>query len=177
MRVCLGTQNPDKVSGTEKAFSSVYGDVEVVPIAVRTGIPPQPMGLGTIVEGAKRRALEALGAVEGCDVGVGVEAGLYLLGGRFFDVQVAYVVTRDGREAMGLSPSFQVPDAFARSLVLGEARELENVVDEYFGTKDIGSRGGFVKLLTRSLVSREDLTFYAVLMALIPLINDGLYNR
>lgn len=176
MKVCLGTQNPSKISGVAKAFSAVFRDMDVESIEVSTCIPPQPMGLSVIIEGAKRRALEALKKIRGCSVGVGVEAGLYLLGDRVFDVQVAYVVTEDGSESFGLSPSFMIPGSFAKALILGEAKELEEVVDKQFNTHDIGSRGGLVKLLSRSLVTREDLTYYATLMALIPLINREIYS-
>ncbi len=176
MRVCVGTRNPSKIAGVGRAFREVFGEPDIVSVEASTRIPPQPIGMSVIVEGARRRALEALGRAPGCDVGVGVEAGLYLLGDRVFDVQVVYLVAADGSESLGLSPSFMVPEPFARALALGEARELEEVVDRHFGTSDVGSKGGLIKLLTRSLVTREDLTYYATLMALVPLMNRELYS-
>ncbi len=176
MRVCVGTLNPSKIAGVERAFKKVFGELDIVPVGASTRIPPQPIGISVIVEGSRRRALEALRGVPGCDVGVGIEAGLYLLEGRVFDVQVVCIVTADGSESLGLSPSFMVPEPFARALVLGEAGELEEVVDRFFGTSDVGSKGGLIKLLTRSLVTREDLTYYATLMALVPLMNRELYS-
>ncbi len=107
---------------------------------------------------------------------MGVEAGLLVVGGDFFDVQVACIATAGGSEFIGFSPSFAIPRSFAKLLVTGEARELEEIVDRYFGTRNIGSSGGFIKLLTRSIVTREDLTYYAVAMALVPLINAKLYG-
>lgn len=175
MKVCVGSLNPSKISGVARAFSAVFGDVEIVPVRSHTGIPPQPMGMSTIVEGARRRAIEASRKVGMCDVCVGVEAGLYIVESRFFDVQLVYVITASGSESFGVSPSFMVPDVFARALVHGEAEELEEVADKVFGTSDIGSKGGLIKLLTKSLVTREDLTYYATLMALVPLINKELY--
>ncbi|MEM1815396.1 MAG: inosine/xanthosine triphosphatase [Sulfolobales archaeon] len=175
MKVCLGTKNPSKVSGVVKAFSDVFGDVSVESIETSTHIPPQPMGLSIVIEGARRRATEAYRKGRECDIGVGVEAGLYLLEDRVFDVQVAYVVTSDGCESLGLSPSFMIPDSFAKALILEGERELDNVADRQFNTFDIGSRGGIIKLLTKSLVTREDLTYYATLMALVPLINKEIY--
>jgi len=175
VRACLGTVNPSKVVGVSEALKSVFGEVEVVPLKVGTGIPPQPMGLHIAIEGARRRATEAMRSSAGCDMGIGVEAGLYIVGGKFFDVQVVYIVSKSGLESFGLSPSFSVPDLFVKDLVLGGARELEEVVDRYFGTADVGSKGGLVKILTRSAVSRENLTYYATMMALIPLLNKSLY--
>jgi len=175
VRVCLGTTNPSKITGVLRALRSVFENVDVASFKVSTAIPPQPMGLHIAIEGARRRAVEAVKAGTDCDMGIGIEAGLYVVEGRFFDVQVVYVVSRDGSESFGLSPSFSVPDIFVRELVLGGARELEEVVDKYFGTTDVGSKGGLVRILTRSAVNREDLTYYATMMALIPLINKELY--
>lgn len=175
-KICLGTQNPSKISGIMRAFSAVFGNVDLVPVGASTHIPPQPMGLSIIVEGARRRAIKAFEEVGGCDMGVGVEAGLYMLGGYVFDVQVVYIITADGSESFGLSPSFMIPDSFAKALILGEERELESVADRHFNTRDIGSKGGLIRLLSRSLVTREDLTYYAALMALIPLTNKDVYS-
>lgn len=175
-KICLGTQNPSKISGIMRAFSAVFGNVDLVPVGASTHIPPQPMGLSIIVEGARRRAIKALEGVGGCDMGVGVEAGLYMLEGYVFDVQVVYIITADGSESFGLSPSFMIPGPFAKALILGEERELESVADRHFNTRDIGSKGGLIRLLSRSLVTREDLTYYAALMALIPLTNKDVYS-
>jgi len=176
LKVCLGTRNPSKISGVVKAFSAIFKDVDVESIKTSTHIPPQPMGLSIIIEGARRRATEALREVRECDLGVGVEAGLYLLEDRVFDVQVVYVVTSDGSESFGLSPSFMIPNSFAKALILGEERELEDIADRQFNTYDIGSKGGVIKLLSKSLVTREDLTYYATVMALVPLINKEIYS-
>ncbi len=50
-------------------------------------------------------------------------------------------------------------------------------MDRYFGTKDIGEKGGLIKILTKGVVTREHLTRDAVLMALIPWVNEELYKR
>ncbi|MCS7099732.1 MAG: inosine/xanthosine triphosphatase [Sulfolobales archaeon] len=173
--MCLGTRNPSKISGVSRAISAVFGKADVVPVETRTRIPPQPMGLSVVIEGARRRAIAAFREVGECDIGIGIEAGLYLLKDRVFDVQVAYVVTADGSESFGLSPSFIVPDSFVKSLVLGETRELDEVVYRELGVSDVGSCGGLIKMLTNSVVTREDLTYYATLMALVPLINRERY--
>jgi inosine/xanthosine triphosphatase len=175
-RVCVGSLNRSKVEGVRRAFEVLVGPCEVVALGVSTGLPPQPLGLAVAVEGARRRAREALARGCGCSYGVGVEAGLFVVGGDFYDVQVACVATAGGSESLGFSPSFAIPRSFAKLLVTGGARELEEVVDRYFGTRDIGSAGGFIRLLTGSRVTREDLTFYAVAMALVPLINAELYG-
>ncbi|MEM4640534.1 MAG: inosine/xanthosine triphosphatase, partial [Thermofilum sp.] len=92
------------------------------------------------------------------------------------EVQVAAVVDGSGRVGVGLSPGFPLPPAFVNALERGEAVELEEVVDRWFGTRSIGEAGGLVSLLTGGRVTREDLTYYAVVMALIPFINEPLWR-
>lgn len=174
MLVAVGTLNPSKLEGVKRAFSEVYGRVEVVGVKVE-GLKPQPIGLEEIVEGAKRRALHARGSFPGCDFAVGVEAGIFFAAGVPLDVQAAYVVSGSGGESLGFSPAFPLPRRFVDGLLGGRYRELEEAADEHFGTSGIGEKGGLVKLLTKSRVTREDLTYYAVLMALIPFENRSLY--
>ncbi|RLG85551.1 MAG: DUF84 domain-containing protein, partial [Thermoprotei archaeon] len=75
----------------------------------------------------------------------------------------------------GLSPAFQIPPSFVNK-VLNEGIELEVVVDNYFGTKNIGIKGGFISILTKNRITREELTELAVAMALIPRIWRKLYQ-
>ncbi len=176
--VAAGTKNPSKVAGIKAAFTELLGvSVKVIPVAVNPGVPPQPLGIDEILLGAKNRCFQSFSVVKDADFGVGVEAGIYRVEDRYYDVQVAVIRDSNGLTSVGFSPSFQVPPPFADVLVKGEARELEVVVDRYFGTKDIGEKGGLIKILTKGVVTREHLTRDAVLMALIPWVNEELYKR
>jgi len=176
--VAAGTKNPSKVAGIKAAFTELLGvNVKVIPVAVDPGVPPQPLGIDEILLGAENRCLRAFSAVGDADFGVGVEAGIYRVKDRYYDVQIAVVRDSNGLTSVGFSPSFQVPPPFADALVKGEARELEVVVDRYFGTKNIGEKGGLIRILTKGIVTREHLTRDAVLMALIPWVNEGLYKH
>ncbi|MCD6443722.1 inosine/xanthosine triphosphatase [Candidatus Bathyarchaeota archaeon] len=177
LKVAVGSRNPVKVKGVEKAFKIFYPDVCVVAVPVESGVPAQPIGFDQILEGAKNRASRALQACRDFDLGVGVEAGMYTVGGLWFDVQVTAISDGENHVTYGFSPAFQLPEGFAHRLVEGEAEELEELVDEFYGTTGIGKRGGFVSLLTKGVVVREDLTFYSTVMALIPRLNRELYSN
>ncbi len=178
MKVCAGTRNPCKILGIKQAFTEAFkSSVNIVAVTVETEVPRQPIGLHQIVKGAMQRCVKAFKLVSNADFSVGVEAGIYSLGSKFFDVQVACVMDSKGRYSLGMSPSFQIPPEFAHQLINGSKPELEVVVDEYFGTKDIGEKGGLISLLTKGAVSREHLTRDAVLMALIPWMNEDLYIK
>lgn len=176
LKVAVGSRNPVKIRGVERAFRIFYPDVCVVAVPVEPGVPAQPIGFSQILEGARNRASGALKACGDVDLGVGVEAGMYRVGDLWFDVQVTAIYDGENRVSYGFSPAFQLPECFAHKLVEGAAGELEELVDEFYGTTGIGEKGGFVSLLTRGVVAREELTFYSTVMALIPRLNEGLYG-
>lgn len=175
MLVVIGSRNRSKISGVRRAYSMFFKNVDIVGVSVAAGLPPQPVGLTDVLRGALARASKALEIIADADHAVGVEAGLLNLCGRWFDVHVASVIDRNGWITYGLSPAFEVPEAFVNRILSGEVGELEAAVDAYFKTKDVGEHGGLVSILTEGRVLRDDLVLHATLMALIPRVNKGLY--
>lgn len=99
MKVAVGSTNPAKVEAVREVFLGIYGDVEVVPIEVDSGVPDQPVGLEETVKGAINRAKQAIEKTD-ADFGVGIEAGLYRVPETitgYMDVQFCAVVDREGR--------------------------------------------------------------------------------
>jgi len=176
VRVCVGSSNPVKIKGTEKAFNRMLGSAEVIGHSVE-GLVSQPIGLDTIISSARYRARKVMEIDKSCDFYVGVEAGLIHIGNLgYFDVHVACIIDNEGREYYGFSPAFAVPKHFVDQITSGSFRELEEVVDAVFGTKNIGEKGGLIKLLTRDVVVRDDLVYHSVVMALVPVLNKQLYS-
>ncbi|MCD6084717.1 MAG: inosine/xanthosine triphosphatase [Desulfurococcales archaeon] len=176
MRICVGTKNPSKLRGIISALKLFFNEVSAICVPVDSGVPPQPIDIEQIFTGARNRALRALESSSDCDLGIGVEAGIYPVSGTYYDVQVAAIADRKSTVTYGLSPSFPIPPKFANALISRKVRELEVIVDQTFGTSSIGEKGGLIKLLTKGKVLREDLTFYAVIMALVPRLNKKLYE-
>jgi inosine/xanthosine triphosphatase len=175
MLVCTGTKNPSKIAGIKDAFLGFYDEVRILGVEPPSDLPPQPFGIEEIISGAKKRAFSAISTSDECEFGVGVEAGLFEVHGTFYDVQIAYVVNRKGEGWFGFSPSFAIPKLFSDGILSGKYRELEEVADSHFKTKEVGEKGGVIKILSKGKVSREDLTYYAVISALIPFQNKELY--
>ncbi|NPA97670.1 MAG: inosine/xanthosine triphosphatase [Crenarchaeota archaeon] len=176
MLIVAGTSNPTKLAGIKQAFKDFFpnSEIEVVGVSVDNRVGPQPLGIESIYVGARCRALNSMKSMKG-DFYVGVEAGLVNIDGFWIDVHVAYIT--DGRaEGIGLSMGFEVPQPIARAAVYEET-ELDQVVDSLFGTRDIGSHGGVIKILTKGRVDRSDLVRQAVLMGLLPWVNPQLYKR
>lgn len=175
VKICVGSRNPAKLRGAEKVFMRFFGAVEVKGYGVE-GIPKQPIGLKSIIEFAKHRAEKVREIDATCDFYLGVEAGLIDvedLG--YFDLHVACLIDRSGRISYGFSPAFSIPRKFVELIVSGVYRELEEVVDAHYGTVGVGDKGGFISLLTRGNIVREDLVYYSIAMALTPILNSEIY--
>ncbi|RLF00276.1 MAG: inosine/xanthosine triphosphatase [Thermoprotei archaeon] len=175
LRIVVGSKNPAKVEGVRRAFS-LLGPAVVESVEVETSVGPQPMSLRETIKGAVERAVNAMR--RGFNYSVGVEAGLYkfppaLTG--YMEVQVAALLDEGGGITLGMSPSFEFPQRVVKALEEGEAPEAEVVIEDITGVRRIGEKGGAISFLTRGRLDRVALTELAVLMALVPRLNPGLY--
>lgn len=177
IKVCVGSRNISKLRGVEKAFNQLLGDSKVKGYNVE-GTISQPINLDQIIAFARYRARKTMEIDRECDFYVGIEAGLIEveeLG--YFDIHVACIIDKEGGEFYGFSPAFMVPKLFVSKILSGEFRELEEIVDTYFGTRNIGEKGGLISLLTRGIVLRDELVYHSVVAALIPIVNKDLYLK
>lgn len=176
MKICVGSVNKVKVDGVHKAFKKYFENIEVNSYNVSSEVGSQPLNLRDIVVGAYNRAKNALNQGITCEYGVGVEAGIFSIDSDYYmDVQITCIMHKGGFYSYGFSPAYPIPKDFVEKLVEGEYRELEEIVGKVFGMRDIGEGEGFVGILTDKQVTREDLTVYSTLMALIPHMKRRLY--
>lgn len=175
MKVAVGSTNPVKVEAVRRVWRLI-GDAEIIPVGVESGVSRQPRGMEETYRGAYNRAVRAREAVN-ADYGVGVEAGLVEAPTPtgWADVQVAVVVDRAGVVGVGFSPAFEPPRVWLERLSRGDT--LGEVAAEHLSRSDIGRVLGVIGYLTRGMVTRQELTYYAVLMAVIPLLEERLYPR
>ncbi len=155
MIVRAGTAGKMKVAAVRRAFARYFRRVRVVGVDVPSGVSPQPLSFGEVARGARNRARAAF---RDCDFAVGIEAGIFrmpALGPRPFQITLACVF--DGRrEALGSGPFFEIPAAFVRAIVKADT--------------------GSVAVVTKGIVTREEVTREAVLMALAPFASAELYG-
>ena len=167
MIVAVGSLNPVKVIGVKKAYEKVFRNVSVKPVKVDSGVSPQPLSLEETVKGAFNRAFKSLQEINVAEHGVGIEAGWVKVEELWLDIQVAAIVDRKGVKSLGFSPAFPLPKNVVRR-VLKDNVEMEEVFEEISGIPEIGEKEGAIGFLTKSRVTRVNLTIQAVLMALIP---------
>ncbi len=171
MKVGISTKNPLKIETVRECFEQVFGKIEVFPIDVKSGVPDQPKG-DEIIRGAKNRALAAL---KENDFGVGIEAGIINMFGRWFDTAYCVIIDKNGKCSIGSQPIFELPEIFHEKLLSGI--ELGKVAGEYFNQENLKHNAGAVGALSKGFITRKDLIKSAVKTALIPWISRELYNK
>lgn len=172
MRIAVGSRNPVKVKAVENVFSRLYGIVDVDGVAVATGVPAQPFGDETVA-GAVNRARAAFASGR-YDYGVGIEAGLFAVGGVTIDLQ--YCAIYDGSwVTLGCGSGFEYPPSVLGLVLAG--REVGDVMSAVSGIEGLGEKEGAIGFLSRGMLTRVRLTEQGVFMALIPRLNPGLYGK
>ncbi|MDI3476140.1 MAG: inosine/xanthosine triphosphatase [Thermococcaceae archaeon] len=177
MKVAVGSTNPAKVEAVREVFQGIYGEVEVIPIEVDSGVPDQPIGLEETIKGAINRAKQAIEKTD-ADFGVGIEAGLYpvpetITG--YMDVQFCAVVDREGRITLGHGPGFEYPPGVIRR-VFEEGVEVGIAMGELVNDPELKRKVGAIGVLTHGRLVRKELNKLAVLMALVPRLNREWYG-
>ncbi|WP_320168205.1 inosine/xanthosine triphosphatase [Mangrovibacterium marinum] len=175
MKVVVASQNPVKVNAVLKSFRQCWPNkIEGKAISVASGVPDQPMGEEETRQGAVNRVRAARELVPSADFYVGVEGGVQQIGERLF--AFAWIAVSN-HETVSLSRTgaFELPPQLSR-LVL-DGMELGDADDLIFKTENSKQQNGAVGLLTRDLVTRQSLYEQAVLLALIPFLNEQLYPQ
>jgi inosine/xanthosine triphosphatase len=166
MDIAVGSTNMVKVSAVRAVMERVYGDVRVTARDVDSGVPPQPFGEQTH-QGSLNRARAA---IEGHEMAVGIEAGVFEMLDGLYDIQHCTIIDKEGRETYGQGSGFRYPDAVAELVRSGMT--VGNSMREIYGDTDIGKKQGAVGLLSKGLIDREKLTEQAVIAAMIPRLWD-----
>jgi inosine/xanthosine triphosphatase len=201
--VRVGTENRAKLGAVNDALARfVEGDessaaIQVVPTAVASGVPEQPVGWDEIVTGARNRAQAAFDFGD-CTLAVGIEDGLARLsdadGGPsgdlrdYFNVGCAWVTDGD-RDGHGFSSGFAYPPASLEPAV-GDHAPIGDLFDTLWrrhrGRGSPGSgpatqapsgrNGGNIGLLTQGRLDRAAYGAQAVICALVRFLHTDLYD-
>lgn len=175
--IAVGSSNPVKIKGIKKAFSHYIREFKLYSISVDNCVGSQPWGYGEIFKGAWCRSINALKKIDGADYGVGLEAGVVRHGDRYYILQVCCIISSDGDSAFGLSPGFEAPKEVVEPIIKGIFDELEGAVESITEAKRVGEREGLVGIMSKGLVKRVDLSYYATLMALIRLFRRSFGSK
>ena len=169
-RAAIATRNPGKVRPVRRVLELLCGleKNEFIVVEPPSGLAAQPVGGLQVFRGALTRALHAFSSVAPRGLGIGIEAGLveFYTGTGFIETQVAVIVGPGHRYSVGTSASFELPQGIVDAMKRGF--ELGSLIERRRHVGDLGEGIGYIGLATGGVITREELTFQAIIMALVP---------
>lgn len=174
LRIIVGSKNPVKVGCTREAFTQAFGNVGLVEgVDALSNIQAQPRSEEETLLGAKNRATHAKSLVPEADYWVGIEGGVDEDTQGMYAFAWIYVLHRLGKSSQSKTGTFYLPPPVV-TLIQG-GMELGHADDLVFQAQNSKQQGGSVGLLTHGLITREAYYQQAMVLALIPYLNESLY--
>jgi inosine/xanthosine triphosphatase len=177
MRIALGSENPIKIQAVKNVFSKIYPNLKlhIFSVKIVSNVPDQPFNQDTI-KGAINRAKEVMAITE-TDLAIGIEAGLLefpLTLSGYFDMQWCAIIDKNMKITLGCSSGFELPLKIVHQAVT-DGKEVGKLMDEMTSINDVGRKMGAIGILSKGIMNRIHLNEQAVLMAMIPRINEKEY--
>lgn len=173
-KIVTASESPVKNEAVKIAFLKAFPDTdyEMKSISVPSKVPDQPLGNDETYHGAKNRAENAKKQIPDADFWIGIEGGIEKnnLGTKAFAWVYIISKTKIGKAR---TASFFLPKKITD--LIDKGYELGDADDIVFKQKDSKKKTGAVGILTNDIISRAKYYSEAVILALIPFINDELY--
>ena len=174
--IIIASTNPVKIQAALTAFQRMFpGETfEARGISVPSGVSVQPMTSAETLQGARNRASNAAREVPGADYAVGLEGGVEETPAGW--ESFSWIAVRSGeREGIARSGIFFLPPAIGELIRTG--KELGEADDIVFVRTNSKQENGAIGILTDNAIDRAELYAHAVVLALVPFKNPGLYGK
>jgi inosine/xanthosine triphosphatase len=172
--VLVGSKNPVKIAATEEAFTRSFNRSFLVEgINASSDVSEQPRGDQETLLGAKNRASNSRIVFPEADFWLGVEGGLDVDEHGMFAFAWIYILDKQGRSSQTKTGIFYLPEAVVT--LVNEGMELGKADDLVFDRENSKHQGGSVGILTHGIVERNEYYRQAIILALIPFLNEKLY--
>jgi inosine/xanthosine triphosphatase len=175
IEIVLASHNPIKAQAALLGFQRMFPDEDfsLNKISAPSGLPDQPMNDTETLAGAFNRAQGAAHFVPRADYWVGIEGGVEETSeGELAAFAWVVVLSPEGM-GRARSGAFILP--WAVSDLVRQGKELGEADDLVFNRINSKQETGSVGLLTSDVLTRLELYTQAVILALIPFKNQGLY--
>ncbi|MCB0505962.1 MAG: inosine/xanthosine triphosphatase [Cyclobacteriaceae bacterium] len=171
-KIIVASGNPVKIESTKRAFQKVFPNetFELEGIEVESGVPDQPVGEHETLLGASTRAQNAQ-LIDG-DYWVGIEGGVAEREDQL-EAFAWIVILHHGKKSLGRTGSFFLPHKVSE--LVHQGVELGEADDIVFGQSDSKRKQGSVGLLTHGVLDRTTYYEQALVLALIPFVNEEFY--
>lgn len=171
-RVVVASRNPAKIRAVEAAFARQFPDspIDIVTVAVESGVADQPMSDDETRRGARNRASNARAVMPQADFWVGLEGGIEALEETL--MAFAWMAVLGANDVFGEARTVTLPLPPAVKTLMDRGLELGEANDRVFSTVNSKQRGGAFGLLTNGLYTRESVYAQALTVALVPFVNE-----
>ncbi len=173
-KIVTASESPVKNQAVKDAFTEVFKKKELtfLSTSVPSGVSDQPKNNEETFAGAKNRAENAKTKIQDADFWVGIEGGIEKIKNETRAFAWIYIIS-DNKTGKAKTASFFLPKKITD--LLDKGYELGEADDIIFNKKDSKKKNGAVGILTKNNVSRAQYYKQAVVLALIPFINNELY--
>lgn len=169
--VIVGSKNPIKISSTDVAFHAAFESAFIVNgINVGSGIEGASIGDQQTLSGAKKRAENAKIHFPEGDFWVGIEGGCEEFEGEISAFAWVVVLDQNGKMGRAKSSTFLLPKIHSN---LNSGIEKGDVDAAALDKENLKSGIETVDLLTHGALNRKDFFKQAVVLALIPFLDEG----
>lgn len=173
--IVLASNNPVKIEAALSGFRKMFPAEEfsLRSVSVPSGVRDQPLSSQETLQGALNRVQHAARLVQEADYWVGIEGGIEELNGAM--AAFAWIVVNSASLAgKSRTGTFFLPTRIAELIRAG--KELGEADDIVFQTSNSKRENGAIGLLTGDIIDRAQLYEHAVILALVPFKNAGLYR-
>ncbi len=174
MKIAVSSKNPVKIEAVGLAFKKIFPEreIEILSASVKSGVSNQPMSDKETLQGAINRTEEIYKQFPEIDYAVGIEGGIEFE--KETTVAFAWVLIRSkNKTSKSKTTTFELPLKITE--LIKQGYELGEADDMVFKQDNSKQKNGAVGLLTQNVITRKELYTQAVILALIPHINPGLY--
>lgn len=173
--IIVGSKNPVKINSTDIGFHAAFESAFLVEgLNVSSEVSDQPMGYEETYLGAFNRAKNAKQVFPEADYWVGIEGGINEENDEMYAFAWVVIMDRKGRVGKAKTATFYLP-SIVSDLVKG-GKELGDADDQVFMKDNTKQGSGAVGILTSGVVNRKDYYSQAVILALIPFLNESIYQ-
>jgi inosine/xanthosine triphosphatase len=173
-RIVIASKNPVKIRTTLLGFKRMFPseEFEVKGVSVPSGVSHQPMSEDETYKGAFNRVQRAKEMCKDADFWVGIEGGVEEKDNEMRTF--AWIVIMSKKEiGKGRTATFFLPKRVVELIKSG--KELGEADDIVFGRMNSKQKNGAIGILTGDVIDRVKLYEQAVISALIPFKNKGIY--
>lgn len=168
--IIVASANPAKISAVADAFCEAFPgqSFSIEGISVSSEVRDQPLSADETLRGARNRVKNARQIRPEADYYVGLEAGID------DHYTFAWMVIENGNQR-GEARSASLPLPALALEKIQQGIELGDVMDEMFNQQNIKQKGGAIAMLTNNILSRSSVYQQALILALIPFMNQTLF--